>query len=413
MIGKRQQLSPNDRKIGTILVYLFILFFYVRLQEIIPPLAWIRFSGTLFLIVTIWGLFHLRSDVFKSPLVIIFLLGIVFFLSGLGAVNNAPFKLSLEYIIEVFPQCVAIYIIINSKDRIITFLKFWVIIYFCMALITLKNGGRGPGDFTFDENDAALALVMGLPFCVYALRFLPLTKLQILLCKVAFLVLIAAIVVTSSRGGFLGLVAVLLLLWWFSKKKLKIAVNALLIGILISVAGITLLPDEYMHEIQSIEDTDDNTRVERFRTWEVAWIMYIDNPVIGVGANGFRFNASQYQRQTSWWTGAERSLQGRLTHSLHFQVLSEVGTIGALLYLYIFIVIPLKLNNFQKKIDEDSEDARLLKMFALTLIVSMGGFFIAGAFISVAYYPHIPIWVTMYAIFLRHKNEFNTKNYKG
>ena len=42
--------------------------------------------------------------------------------------------------------------------------RFWVVIYCVMALFTLKNAPRGPGDFTNDPNDAALALGMGIPF---------------------------------------------------------------------------------------------------------------------------------------------------------------------------------------------------------------------------------------------------------
>jgi probable O-glycosylation ligase (exosortase A-associated) len=412
MVGNKRKLSTTDRKIGTILVFLYVLFYYVRLQDILPPLAWIRFSGFVFLITTIWGVLHLRGEVFKSPVVIVVLLGIVFLLSGFGAVHTSPYVLSLSYFIELFPQCVAMYLIIDSKERIVTFLKFWVVIYFLMSLITLKNGGTGPGDFTLDENDAALALSMGLPFCVYALRFFTLTKRQRFFCQATFLLLISAIVVTASRGGFLGLVAVMLLVWWFSKKRIKILVRALLIGAILIVGGISILPDEYTQEVYSINNSEDSTRVERFRTWEVAWLMYLDNPVIGVGANGFRFNAGAYQRQASWWSEDQKSLQGRVTHSVYFQLISELGTIGALLYFYIFFVIPLKLNNFQKKVDDDSEDGKLLKMFALILIVSMGGFLVSGAFISVAYYPHIPIWITMYAIFLRHKNQIYSKGEK-
>ncbi len=395
-------LSEKDRKIGTWLVFLYLFFYYVRPQEIIPGFAEVRFAGILFLITTIWGVLHFRPFVLKTPLSIILILAFVFFLSGLGAINTGPFKLFVNYIIEVFPQCLAIYVIFDSKERILNLVKLWLLIYFLMALITIKNGGLGPGDFTLDPNDAAMALAMGIPFFAYALRFLSLTAKQRIFCKIAIITLIVAIVVTGSRGGFLGLLAVLLLLWWFSRKKIRIALISFFIGLAIVVGGLSLLPTDYAKEIESINDPNDETRLERLNTWEVAWEMYKDNPFLGVGAGGFKYNAGFYQRMTSWWTEEHKSLQGRVTHSLVFQIISEVGTIGALVYLYVLIYLPLKLNGIRKKLDESLEENRLILFWSLTLIVSMGGFFVAGAFISVAYYPHIPVWITMYAILTRY-----------
>jgi hypothetical protein len=51
---------------------------------------------------------------------------------------------------------------------------------------------------------------------------------------------------------------------------------------------------------------------------------------------------------------------------------------------------------------------RQIKLFCQSLIAAMAVYAIAGAFISVAYYPHIPIWLAMYTITLT-----NIKNVCG
>jgi len=402
MLAANSQLSDKDRKIGTFLVVLYLFCYYVRPQEIIPGLGEIRIVGVLFLITTIWGFYHIRQYVFKTPLIIIIILGVVFFLSGIGAVNVGSYKLAIKFIFEFFPQCLAVYLVFDSKERIIKLIHLWGLIYFFMALITIKNGGLGPGDFTWDPNDASLALSMGIPLCLYVLRFLDISTRQKWFYLGTLALLIAAIIVTNSRGGFLGLIAVILIIWWFSRKRLKIAMVSTVLAIALSSILFSILPDDYLKEMESINDPTDETRVERLRTWEIAWVMYKDNIILGVGGGNFAYNAGHYQRQTSWWTGNEKSLQGRLTHSVYFQVLADLGTLGTLIYLYVMFILPLRLNKLRKRIGEDTEEQKLVKMFAMYLIVAMGGFAIAGAFISVAYYPHIPIWITMYAILLRY-----------
>jgi probable O-glycosylation ligase (exosortase A-associated) len=405
------ELSDKDRKVGTFLAYSYIFFYYVRPQEYIPGLNSIPTSGVLFLLTSIWGWFHFRSHIFKTPIGFIFLIGVLLFLSGIDAVNVSSYKISFKYIVELFPQCITLFLIFNTKERIVSLIKFWWLIYFLMSLITIYNGGLGPGDFTNDPNDASLALTMGLPWCIYSIRFLDITKWQKLFCIITSLILILAIVKTGSRGGFLGLVAMLLVLWWFSEKRTRNAVYSFMVLLALSTTVISMLPDNYIEEMQSINDTEDSTRVERIRTWEVAWIMFKDNPIVGVGGNNFPYNAGYYQRETSWWTGNEKSLNGRFTHSVYFQILSELGILGSLTYLFIFLSLPLRLHKFRKRQRSSPQIYdKLDEMFSLTLMLSMVAYLISGAFISVAYYPHIPIWLTMYAILIRYRSQITEEN---
>jgi len=386
-------------------MYAALVFDYVRPQEYIPGLGAIPIAGASIYGFGVWGIFHLRKEVFQSPVVVVLAFGIIAGVSGIGAINVGAYKLSVSYILQVFPACAAIYVLVDTTDRLRELLKLWAAIYFAIAVITIANGGLGPGDFVRDPNDTSLALSMGLPYLVYLAGFSNVSIRNRRQLWVVASILVIAIIATRSRGGFVGLAGVSLGLWWLSQRRVKLAVIAISTFAVLGGAVLSFLPDGYTDELASIGDAQDDTRVERIRTWEIAWVTYKHNPVIGVGAGNFMYNAGDYQRMTSWWTGYEKSLHGRVTHSAYFQILSELGTVGVLVFGYVMFVMPLKLYRRRNELlKAQLNETRDFLHFQI-LMISMGAFLLSGAFISVAYYPHLPIWITMYAIILREARE--------
>ncbi len=400
-------LGASDRKYGTWLAYAYLFFYYVRPQEYIPGMSALPLAGVIFLVFAIWGGIHFRMFFLKSPIVLIVLLGCAYLLSAIDALNVNAYRITIKAFTEFFPHCLALYILFDSKDRVTNLLKLWNVIYFFVALITIKNGGRGPGDFTLDENDAALALAIGFPICFYGYWYSGFGKKFRYFSAFTSLVILAGIVVSSSRGGFLGLIAAVLILWWFSPRKFKIALYAIIFSITMSGVVISLLPDGYIDEMQSINDTEDDTRVQRLQLWETAWEIYKDNIFVGVGVHNQRYHMFEYARKTSWYSAdpanqiyAEQ-YQGKVVHSVYFQVLSETGSFGAIIYLYIMFILPIGLLKFTKIRENETEEQKLIRFISQALIAGMGAHIVAGAFISVAYYPHLAIWVAMYAIVKR------------
>ncbi len=405
-IGAGQSLTEGDRKLGNFLLYSYLFFLYVRPQEYIPGLSLVPIPGMLSLLLSLWGAFHLRRPTFNSPIRIILIIGLLMLISAVGAVNTVAYKMSIKYLTEYLPQCVALFVLVDSKERILKLMNLWCLIYFCMALITIKNGGRGPGDFTNDENDAALALSMGIPFVFYSIWYMQKSTLSVYFKWLTLLFLLIAIIATDSRGGFLGAVAALLIIWWLSQNRTKRALQIALGGVIFGGIVLLMIPRTYIEDMRSIDDPEDSTRIERLHSWEIAWIMYKDNPILGVGAGNFAWNAAKYQRDTSWWVEGAKSLQGRKAHSVYFQVLADLGTIGALIYVYVMVVLPLRLYKFRKTLIKNSEN-KFVRLLASTLIASMGAYIVSGAFISVAYYPHMSIWIVIYAVILRYADALN------
>lgn len=338
----------------------------------------------------------------KTPVSIVLLLGVIYFVSGIGATNVRGLRLGFAFITQFFPQCLAIYIIVDNRKLLQDFISLWVYIYFFSALITIKNGGRGPGDFTHDENDAALMLSMGIPIVFYAYYMPWYGKKMKWFCWLTLGVLLLGVIATSSRGGFLGLISAIGVLWFFSRNRVRNAFIGIVAAVMLSGIVFSLLPEGYIEDMQSINDTEDSTRIERFRSWEIAWVMYKHNPILGVGAGNFPWNAGKYQPYTSWWTGHERSLAGRQVHSLYFEILSDLGTIGAVVYLYIMFVMPFKLFFMRNRMLKDKELTDPIPiLLCQAFAASMMPFIISGAFISVGYYPLLGVWITCYAIITR------------
>jgi hypothetical protein len=401
-INPSSAVKLKDQAIPSFVIFLIsgtLFINYTRVQDNIPGLNVVPWVGIWFLVVTLWGISRLKAELFSTPIAVIFYLGLLYGIGGIGAISVISYKMSFFWALQLFPQCVAVYLVFRQPSHWEKYLKLWVVIYFVMGLFTLQNSPRGPGDFTSDENDICLAFAVGIPYVFYS-SFLPdCSKKWRYFCYGTLMLMLLGVVLSSSRGGFLGVIAVFGAMWWLSVKRGKIAMVGCLVGIVAGSVLLSLLPPAYLADMESINDKEDGTRIERFHTWEIGWEMFKDKPIFGVGAGSFANTSHLYEAKTSWYTGHEKSLSGRASHSLYFQVIPELGIVGIIIFAYILFYLPLSLIGKARSLSYENKEERLKKIYLNILITSMAGYVIAGAFISVAYYPHMPMWLIMFSIF--------------
>lgn len=394
--------SPQIPKFAVFLAYAYLFIYYTRIQDNIAGLSAVPWVGILFAIFTLWGIVTVakgEQKYFSQPIALVFWLGLLFAISGIGSVSPVSYKLSFKWVLQTFPQCVALVVVFSaSMERLRSLHNFWCLIYLVLAIFTLKNAPWGAGDFTRDPNDACLALGMGVPYLYYALYQSELSKSRRYFYIVTIFLLLSGIIATSSRGGFLGLVAGCGAIWWMTRNRFKTMMYGLIGALILGGVVMSFIPAKYVSEIESISDSENSTRVQRLRLWEIGWEMFKENPIIGVGADSYKYTVHLYQHKTDWWTGHQTSLSGRSVHSVYFQVIPEIGLIGFGIYAYIMFILPLKLLKLVKRLDETIKEQLQIKLFAQSLIASMAVYVVAGAFISVAYYPHIPIWLVLYTL---------------
>lgn len=176
----------------------------------------------------------------------------------------------------------------------------------------------------FNVNDLGLVLVLSIPLSVY---FLARTKrraarylywAQLALC-------IAAVGFTASRGALIALaaafMAVPLTLRFFSRRA-RLAAAAIIPASL--VVSALIIPQEARDRFLNIgAELTEGTLTNRTAIWTVALDVYRERPLAGVGAGAFSESAARK---------LDRPL---VAHNTFLSVLSELGTVGALLFATI------------------------------------------------------------------------------
>ena len=166
---------------------------------------------------------------------------------------------------------------------------------------------------------------------------------------------------------------------------MKSLVKVLLIGALLGPVVLYFTPDEYISDMETINDTEDGTRNERLMSWGYGWDMFLANPILGVGAANYPTTVYLYQENTETFkAGGQKHLWGRLAHSMWFTLIPELGLVGIVIYFSIvFTILSMLRRIISGSLVDNSQEASVAK----AIIVSMVGFFSCGLFVSILYYP--------------------------
>jgi len=238
--------------------------------------------------------------------------------------------------------------------------------------------------FLGDGNDFSLSLCILMPISVYLAQSAR-SRLMRAVAWAGVLAIILAIIGTQSRGAALGGCAVLGFLWLTSKQK-----AAALMGIGVVAAIVVAFGSQaYFERMSSIRDyQSEGSAQARVTAWKAATRMALANPLLGVGAGHFPMAyAGKYRPPDvgyGWMTA----------HSMYFLVLGELGFPGIIAYCAIVfggiratMIVRRRLLRSEARAPPVSIDAHARLLVALA--ASSVGFAVAGAFLSVAYYPHV------------------------
>jgi probable O-glycosylation ligase (exosortase A-associated) len=245
------------------------------------------------------------------------------------------------------------------------------------GIFTIASGGSsrvwGPsGSFIDGNNELGMALTMVIPLAYY-LRLVA-TKPWVRHALLALLLLCAAAVLgTQSRGAFLALVGMGAVLWLRSPKKALGAIAILTAGALL----ITFMPDSWEQRMRTIgEYKADSSAQGRLNAWSTAINIANDRVTGGGFLVETRAVFAQYAPDPEVVFTA---------HSIYFQALGEQGWIGLLLFLSIGFFTFRNAARVRKRARE-REDTMWLFHLAGMIQVSMVGYAVGGAFLSLTYF---------------------------
>lgn len=250
--------------------------------------------------------------------------------------------------------------------------------------IVTGGGGRvwGPGGFIGGNNEIGLALLMTIPLLYYL--YLQVTKRWQRLAFIgAMLLTTLAVLGTQSRGAFLGIAAMGIVLWWRAPRKLM---SALIIGVAATVAVATM-SEQIAHRIDAIANyEEDSSAVGRLYAWQTAFNIANHRP-FGAGFAMYTQPISDRYAPGLDFTGKidVKILEARAAHSIYFQVLGEHGWLGLILFLSLGILTWRMASRIRKRA-RGSPDTFWASQLAGMCQVSLVGYAVGGAFLSLAYF---------------------------
>jgi putative inorganic carbon (HCO3(-)) transporter len=245
------------------------------------------------------------------------------------------------------------------------------------GIFTVATGGAyrvwGPdGSFIEGNNEMALALVVAIPL----LRFLQLqfsNRWAKHALTVVMILSALAAVGTQSRGALLAIVAMTFVLLLRSDRKV-------LIGALFAIVAIGLIafmPGEWMVRMESIGTYEqDTSAMGRINAWWMAWNLACDR-FFGGG-----FDLYTYSTFARYAPVAD---DVHAAHSIYFQVLGEHGFIGLFLFLLMWVLVWRSAGVLRKQ-GRQGPETRWVADLGSMCQVSLAGFGVGGAFLSLAYF---------------------------
>ena len=245
------------------------------------------------------------------------------------------------------------------------------------GLFTIMSGGSyrvwGPdGSYIGENNALALALVMTVPILWYLRLQAEKRWMRHGLELLAVLSIVSA-AGSYSRGAMLGMGGMLGLLWLKSRHKFGTALGIALVVPLVFFA----MPDAWTDRMLSVgQYQQDGSALGRINAWKFG-IAIASNNIFGGGFLAFN--------PTLFRIYAPDPLDFHVAHSIYFQVLGEHGFIGLFLYLSILFATWRAASGIIKQCKNDLE-LKWMSDLAAMCQVSMVGYMLGGAFLSLAYY---------------------------
>jgi putative inorganic carbon (hco3(-)) transporter len=256
------------------------------------------------------------------------------------------------------------------------------------GVFAILTGGqyqvRGGGGFIEPNNELALALVMTIPLLVYLVQQSTRRSIRWLLSLGIFLCAVAAIA-SQSRGALVAILAMAATILARSNARIRLLFPILAMGMFIAA----FMPEQWWDRMQTMQTyQQDASAMGRINAWTVAWRVASDNFFGGGFVIEHPMIFDRYAPNPEFIAVA---------HSVYFQVLGQHGFVGLFLYLCIWIAT-FRTCWWVYRNTDDPGDRQLARMAEVSLV----GFFVGGAFLSLAYFDG-PYYIMIALVVLRYK----------
>lgn len=325
---------------------------------------------------------------------------IIFFIHGsISALTTIGIK-EIAYIEwDYFWKTIIIYFmgyyIVQNKYDLIFIIKCLCLAFgFYGSLEALKfilsGGGHvitgiSGGKFA-DRNPVALGISMVIPYLVFLLNREK-NKIVKYLLLITCTLSIVAVVASYSRGGLITLLTVAICFLILSKSKIKIILISLIFGSII----FNTMPDNWSDRMSTIGSAkNDESFMGRVVAWKASLMIANDHPFFG---GGFKSGQVQFVWDLYYDDIQKSNLltdtsqyefkEAKAAHSIYFQLLTDAGYMGLIIYILMIYFCFKNLFKCTKSIDED------IKSISVASIISLTAFLFGGAALSLPYFDQV------------------------
>ncbi|QJR81986.1 hypothetical protein CA267_015105 [Alteromonas pelagimontana] len=302
---------------------------------------------------------------------------------------------SFDYYI-FFIQWIIIFFVITSivttRER---FYIFFMVFFLCCLKIAIGTsriwimrgfgftswGLMGPPGYFQNSGELAVLMLVLFPIGYYLYKAYKndVRRWEKYLLLAATICPILTILGSSSRGAQIALVIQLLLMFYKQIFKPKV----LILIVLICSIGWNILPEE--QKLRFTEIGEDKSSIQRKLYWEHGWDMMKDNPILGVGYYNFQPYYQDHYFKDVLYSYAQ------LPHNILIQIGTDSGFTGLLIYL---LIIMASLIMKRPRIGTSSIVSEpFYNALWISLKLGVVGFFIAGQFVTIGYYPFL--WISI------------------
>lgn len=384
--------------------YLFIEYF--RPQSIYPAIDILPWAQVFLLGALGASFFDKKSSFYWTwthTWVILFTLQI--YLSFLFAYDVSWSKF---YAINFYQWIIIFFVVtkvVTTKER---FYILFLVFFLCSLKIAVGTsrtfamrgfgftswGLQGPSGYF--QNSGELAIQMVILFCIsiYLVKTLWARSgnAQKVLLLISLFTPVLTVIGASSRGGQIALVLVLVIYFNLKILKPKILIAAATIFYLIFL----LIPEEQKVRFESMGD--DNTSEQRILYWTNGYEMIKEHPLFGVGYYNFIPYYSDNYPDDVLFVNPRGEKIAELPHN----ILVQIGTDAGIPAIIFYIALSISQFIFSKKSDANDYDAVSFGIYK-GLCLGIIGYWIAGQFVTVTYYPFL--WISV-ALIVSFKHAF-------
>jgi len=242
--------------------------------------------------------------------------------------------------------------------------------------VAVTAGLRASNVFLNPIHFGDLALIMGL-LSVFSLNWMGSDSRLVILLKVSgFLSGIIASSLSGTRSGWIAILVVMIAWaivkrknWVYSLKRIMV-----LGACMLAVATVYFctseaqqrLHDTYQEIQLTVNGNLDSPIGLRFQISKAALKMFIENPIAGVGADGFAPKIAEYA-QSGLVTGKAAFIGGMEVHNHIFGSMARYGLLGLISALLIYLM-PLLI--FMKAVKQSGSYGRVGAMMGICLVLS-------------------------------------------